>query len=205
MCRPAQASATSSWYWPICRMTRCARWGEVDPVEHVLRHVRQPAHFHGHGHGTTTTPGSGIMNSMKKSGTTWPWRQRCRAAGRWRRAPRAKREPISKSGMSCERPRMVSGSPNQHGQPAAELATLAGGKHLGPLTVEQPDRDGEHDGAVGLLVSAPDAAEQVHKARHIHEGQPASTMSQGRELAAGVGAGVAVVFALVVGTGFGGR
>ena len=94
---------------------------------------------------------------------------------------------------------------NQH-QPACGRAglALAGGKHLGPLAVEQPDRDGEHDGGRGLAVSGPDAAEQVHKAQHDMNASPASTMSQGARLgAAGVGAGVGGgVHGVGGGTGF---
>ena len=66
------------------------------------------------------------------------------------------------------------------------LATLP---HRGPVAPDQPARDAEHDGAVRLLVGAPDAAKEIDEAGGEEEGQAGHDRAPREERGGQVGGG----------------
>ncbi len=60
---------------------------------------------------------------------------------------------------------------HQHPAEGVSRAPLGGRFHGRPVAVQQPQRDGQHDGTVVLVVLRPGAGEQAHQGWHIEDTQ----------------------------------
>ena len=84
-----------------------------------------------------------------------------------------------------------SGSGNDDDRPTRRrgLRARAARPHRRPVAPDQPARHPEHDGPVGLLVGAPDAAEKVDDAGAVHEARPGHERAPREQRGAQVGGG----------------